>query len=157
MVRVGGWGPHFGDEGSGFWIGREAIRAALRLHDAGDSPEFVSEVARALKLHEITEAPAAWKEAKLDVHSVAALAALVASKAETERAKRILTEAASHLRQIAELARQRANLPESCQRSIAGSVGSNPLMQRLIGLAFTPPMNPPERGAILWARDRIPA
>src|SRR6476660_7738924 len=33
MFRVGGWGPHFGDEGSGFWIGREAVRAALRSID----------------------------------------------------------------------------------------------------------------------------
>ncbi len=35
MIRVGGWGPIFGDEGSGFWIGREAIQAALRANDAG--------------------------------------------------------------------------------------------------------------------------
>src|SRR2546428_8768659 len=34
MFRVGGWGPHFCDEGSGFWIGREAVRAALRSADA---------------------------------------------------------------------------------------------------------------------------
>src|SRR5215471_8212420 len=33
MFRVGGWGPYFGDEGSGFWIGREAVRAALRSPD----------------------------------------------------------------------------------------------------------------------------
>src|SRR6476660_7665456 len=33
MFRIGGWGPHFGDEGSGFWIGREAVRAALRSID----------------------------------------------------------------------------------------------------------------------------
>ncbi len=25
-VRVGGWGEHIGDEGSGFWLGREALR-----------------------------------------------------------------------------------------------------------------------------------
>lgn len=30
---AGGWGPVLGDEGSGFWIGLEAIRAALRAQD----------------------------------------------------------------------------------------------------------------------------
>jgi N-acetylglucosamine kinase-like BadF-type ATPase len=30
---AGGWGPVLGDEGSGHWIGLEAIRAALRAHD----------------------------------------------------------------------------------------------------------------------------
>ena len=37
---AGGWGPVLGDEGSGTWIGLEAIRAALRAHDReqlGDS------------------------------------------------------------------------------------------------------------------------
>lgn len=31
--RVGGWGHLFGDEGSGYWIGREAIRATLAEFD----------------------------------------------------------------------------------------------------------------------------
>ena len=26
MIRSGGWGPHFGDEGSGFWIGCGVMR-----------------------------------------------------------------------------------------------------------------------------------
>jgi glucosamine kinase len=30
---AGGWGPVLGDEGSGYWIGMEAVRAALRAHD----------------------------------------------------------------------------------------------------------------------------
>ena len=37
---AGGWGPVLGDEGSGAWIGLEALRAALRAHDReqpGDS------------------------------------------------------------------------------------------------------------------------
>jgi glucosamine kinase len=33
LVSAGGWGPVLGDEGSGFWIGLEAIRAALRAQD----------------------------------------------------------------------------------------------------------------------------
>jgi len=33
-VRVGGWGPTFGDEGSAHWIGSRAIREALHALDA---------------------------------------------------------------------------------------------------------------------------
>jgi N-acetylglucosamine kinase-like BadF-type ATPase len=32
-VRVGGWGHQFGDEGSAYWIGREAVRAVAAEHD----------------------------------------------------------------------------------------------------------------------------
>jgi N-acetylglucosamine kinase-like BadF-type ATPase len=32
--QAGGWGPILGDEGAGYWIGLEAIRAALRARDA---------------------------------------------------------------------------------------------------------------------------
>jgi N-acetylglucosamine kinase-like BadF-type ATPase len=156
-IRVGGWGPHFGDEGGGFWIGREAIRIALRAYDAGEFPEFVSSIAQELKLRQITDAPAAWKDGTIEVHAVAALAVWIAAQPETEPSKRILAAAATHLRDIAELARRRAELPDSCLRSISGSLGANPIMQRSIGLAFTPPVNPPERGAILWARDRMMA
>ena len=33
LFGAGGWGPVLGDEGSGYWIGLEALRAALRAHD----------------------------------------------------------------------------------------------------------------------------
>lgn len=33
--RAGGWGHLLGDEGSGYWVAREAIRLALADHDAG--------------------------------------------------------------------------------------------------------------------------
>jgi len=35
VVSAGGWGPMLGDEGSGHWIGVEAIKAALRAQDRG--------------------------------------------------------------------------------------------------------------------------
>jgi N-acetylglucosamine kinase-like BadF-type ATPase len=38
-ARAGGWGFHISDEGSGHWIGRSAISAALRTYDAGVAPE----------------------------------------------------------------------------------------------------------------------
>ena len=155
MVRAGGWGPVFSDEGSGFWIGREAIRHALRANDAAESSEFIAEVTRTLKLRSILEAPWAWKTGVLDVRSVASLASVVSGHYPAEPAKQILDEAARHLRELFHLARKRAGLPESCTRSVSGSVGSQPLMQHLLHLNFSPPSNPPARGAILWARDRI--
>jgi N-acetylglucosamine kinase-like BadF-type ATPase len=33
LHHAGGWGPILGDQGSGYWIGLEAIRAALRARD----------------------------------------------------------------------------------------------------------------------------
>jgi len=36
-ARAGGWGSAVSDEGSGDWIGRRAVGAALRAHDAGQN------------------------------------------------------------------------------------------------------------------------
>jgi len=44
MVSAGGWGPVIGDEGSGTWIGLEAIRAGLRAHDRGVSTCLLREI-----------------------------------------------------------------------------------------------------------------
>jgi N-acetylglucosamine kinase-like BadF-type ATPase len=47
LVSAGGWGPMLGDEGSGFWIGLEAIRAALRERDrSGVSSRLLGEIER---------------------------------------------------------------------------------------------------------------
>ena len=44
--KVGGWGPGIGDEGSGFWIGREAVRRAFHALDR-DVPPTLMEAIRA--------------------------------------------------------------------------------------------------------------
>ena len=36
-ARAGGWGPAVSDEGSGSWIGRQAVAAVLRAHDCGEN------------------------------------------------------------------------------------------------------------------------
>lgn len=38
-VRAGGWGHLLGDEGSGYWLGREAVRHALARMDRGEEPD----------------------------------------------------------------------------------------------------------------------
>jgi glucosamine kinase len=42
-VIVGGWGPLAGDEGSGYWIGTEAIKAVFRTADGRGQPTTLVE------------------------------------------------------------------------------------------------------------------
>jgi len=159
MIRVGGWGPIFGDEGSGFWIGREAIQAALRANDAGEETDFVSSVCEALKLDAITNVSTAWKSGALTVRSVASLAALVFHMYPAESASQILNGAAKHLWLMSKKAIDLVGIPD-CRRSIIGSVGNQPLMKQLMRQHpstrdFDSPVHPPEHGAIIWARSQM--
>jgi glucosamine kinase len=43
VATAGGHGWLLGDEGSGFWLGREAVRATLHALDAGDPPGALGE------------------------------------------------------------------------------------------------------------------
>jgi len=44
LINVGGWGPMLGDEGSGFWIGTAALRAALRAKDRGEPTYLLDKI-----------------------------------------------------------------------------------------------------------------
>jgi glucosamine kinase len=46
-VRVGGWGARVGDEGSGAWLGIEAVRATLHALDGRDPPGELSTAVQA--------------------------------------------------------------------------------------------------------------
>lgn len=41
-ARSGGWGYLLGDEGSGYWLGREAVRHSLRRMNEGDQPDILT-------------------------------------------------------------------------------------------------------------------
>ena len=43
-ARAGGWGPEISDEGSGTWIGRQAVSSALRAHDSGKNTALLHAV-----------------------------------------------------------------------------------------------------------------
>jgi glucosamine kinase len=62
--RAGGWGHLLGDEGSGYWLGIQSIKAALRDREASGPPTALSDAAVAF----------------FDAPSVEALATLVYSK-----------------------------------------------------------------------------
>jgi glucosamine kinase len=47
MYNAGGWGPALGDEGSGFWIGQEALRAGFWARDRGIPTTLLTEIGEA--------------------------------------------------------------------------------------------------------------
>ena len=52
-ARAGGWGYLLGDEGSGYWVGRQAVRHALSRADRGERPDLLAlQLAADCGLHE---------------------------------------------------------------------------------------------------------
>lgn len=55
-ARCGGWGPVFGDEGSGAWIGRRALSIVTAAADGRESPTALTgAVLTAAELNEVSE------------------------------------------------------------------------------------------------------
>jgi N-acetylglucosamine kinase-like BadF-type ATPase len=49
-ARAGGWGANVSDEGSAFWVGREAVSATLRAYDGGNANGLLPLIAQAWKM-----------------------------------------------------------------------------------------------------------
>lgn len=49
-ARAGGWGPTVSDEGSAFWVGREAVAAALHQYDRGSTDGLLTVIAQSWKI-----------------------------------------------------------------------------------------------------------
>jgi glucosamine kinase len=154
MFRVGGWGPHFGDDGSGFWIGREAVRAALRAVDSHADQEFAQHIARSLGLKSITEVVGSWAAGRIGVPEIAGLFPEVVTLYPAEPTNRILNEAASQLRSLVQIASARVGV-DDCRKSLSGSVANHSIMRHLIGMQFEEPRHSPEWGAVIWARQHF--
>jgi glucosamine kinase len=98
FARCGGWGPFFGDEGSGAWIGRKALSVVTAAFD-GREPEtsLTGAVLTAAEVNEVSEL-VAWAAAA-SPSKLATLAPVVMSVAESGdlRANALLTLAVEEL------------------------------------------------------------
>ena len=99
-ARAGGWGHIIGDEGSGYWIGREALAAIMRSVDGrGPATRLVDDVLAHFNIDDTSELPRIVYDRKWPRASVAALGPIVlgASQRGDAVATRILERAADEL------------------------------------------------------------
>ena len=54
-ARAGGWGRMVSDQGSGHWIGVEAIRQALQEHDRGGDDDLLGKLMSALQVETVND------------------------------------------------------------------------------------------------------
>lgn len=107
--RLGGWGHQLGDEGSGYWIGLEALKTALRAQAGLERPtELARQVLRALNGEKESELLARYYAGEITDQDMALLVPLVNELAEAQdpAAMRIMKEAAGHLCELACAARR---------------------------------------------------
>jgi N-acetylglucosamine kinase-like BadF-type ATPase len=113
IVRSGGWGHRVGDEGSGYWIGKQAIRSVLKMQDGRGMETILSRLLLNKFGFSKTEDLYNWTYSdSYSVEEIGALAPVVdtAYRLGDAVSKRILDEAVDELMLLLESAIKKADL-----------------------------------------------
>lgn len=114
-VRTGGLGHRLGDEGSGYWIGKQAISAILKMHDGRGPKTLLQELV--LEHFNFTDHEALYNwvySPDFSIHQVGALAKIVekANYQEDAVSRTILERSADELYQLVSTAVKRIGITE---------------------------------------------
>jgi N-acetylglucosamine kinase-like BadF-type ATPase len=162
-VKVGGWGPVYGDEGSAYRIAQSALTAAARAYDGrGPRTALLPAITQVLGLREFKETVARIYIEKMEPREIAALSRAVYETAEggDEVARNIFLQAGDDLAEGVAAALRQLNLTgEQIVVSYQGSVlaactlarerFSEKLRHQFPGISIMPPRATPVIGAYL--------
>jgi N-acetylglucosamine kinase-like BadF-type ATPase len=162
-LLVGGWGYLLGDEGSGAWIGLQALKQIVQASDRALPSMLAERVFDLLQIGEARELVSIIYQPNVPAAPrLARFAPLVLELADSdEAAQRIVTEAAAHLAELVDVLKHRLKMDNPAVRFGGGLLsGVNPLtsaLQARLGLdAFPASVYPAEIGAALYAMGDQP-
>jgi len=132
-IRSGGWGAGVDDEGSGYWIGQQALHALMQSYD-GRLPktQFYDSILSFLSISDATELIYWIKDAKKD--KIASLAPVVISLAERRDpiAYRIIENAAIELTKMVWAVWKKLGAKDSVKIAITGSISQNMFFREMV-------------------------
>jgi glucosamine kinase len=120
-ARAGGWGFAISDEGSGHWIGRQAITAVLRAVDAGSETALLSKLLECWHLKTVEELAAAGNAVPAPDFATLMPAVLASAEVGDSTAFSILERAGVELADIANVVIRRI-LGEDSRVAMSGGV-----------------------------------
>ena len=168
-VKVGGWGPVYGDEGSAYRIGQTALRIAARAYDGrGPQTMLVGALLKALRLGDFRETMFRVYVEKMEPRQIAALSRVAYEVAEAgdEAARKIFLQAGDELAEEVLAAIKNLNLQQgeslvSYQGSVFEACSlvrerfTEVLKRALASVTITPPQFEPVVGAVLIACESL--
>lgn len=157
-ARSNGWGHLLGDEGSGYFIGLQALRAVVRAEDGRTQPTKIRDLVLAEIGLSTPKDLVAWTHG-ISKGQIAYLSRIVFEVMESgdEVAKQIITRAADELARSAQVVIDKLNLNPTPEVVLSGGVMLNqPVLVKMIqdrcpGIQTRLATNEPAYGAILLA------
>ena len=149
VTQYGGWGPAGGDEGSGSWIGREAVRRSLRARDEDRGGALVESVL--IALGETHEAILGWL-GSADAAKFGTLAPIVIEHAERgdELAETLLCEAAAEIGRLVRLSSRDGEIQTALLGGLADTIAGR--LDETVRAMLVPARADAIEGALMIAR-----
>jgi N-acetylglucosamine kinase-like BadF-type ATPase len=163
-ARAGGWGYAISDEGSGQWIGRTAVSAALRSHDEGESSRVFHLVCKAWGLETLDDLIRAANNVPPPDFFALVPHVLEAADAGDAVARAVLTQAGTELATIVKIVIGRifADRPNVPVAMSGGVFRNSPLVRQVFynslrseypDVKIAPTVVEPVKGALALARQ----
>lgn len=164
IITVGGWGRILGDEGSGYYLGREALRLVTLTFDGRGEPTKLRELfAKKLNWQTREDVITAVYQDKFELSKLAPLVMEAASDHDLV-AQRLLQQGAAHLADQARVIVMKMGILRKVGLVLCGglidheTVYGNTLhlkiMKMLPQVDVRPAMHSPAHGAVLMAIER---